>query len=70
MSAVTFFFSNWMHMTRIVTTFSRDNTVTGLQNVNFEVKDCEFAVILGPSGCRKSTMLYLISGFEKPTKER
>lgn len=37
-----------------------------LQNINLEMKDRDFAVILGASGSGKSTFLNVISGLERP----
>ncbi|MBR8184202.1 ABC transporter ATP-binding protein [Burkholderia ambifaria] len=41
-----------------------------LQSVNLDVARGEFLVLLGASGCGKSTMLNMISGFEQPTAGR
>lgn len=41
-----------------------------LQEVNLQVAKGEFLVLLGASGCGKSTMLNMISGFEQPTQGR
>lgn len=38
-----------------------------LKNVNLEIKDGEFIVVLGPSGSGKSTLLNVISGLDIPT---
>ncbi|MDE6389007.1 MAG: ABC transporter ATP-binding protein [Lachnospiraceae bacterium] len=38
-----------------------------LRNLNLEVKEGDFAVIMGNSGSGKSTMLYSLSGIDKPT---
>ncbi len=38
-----------------------------LQDINFEVSSGEFVVILGESGCGKSTILNFISGLSKPS---
>ncbi len=38
-----------------------------LKDINLEIKDGEFIVILGPSGSRKSTMLNVISGLDTPS---
>ena len=41
----------------------RGREVLALENVGLEVRRREFVALLGPSGCRKSTLLYLIGGF-------
>lgn len=41
-----------------------------LKEVNLDVAKGEFLVLLGASGCGKSTMLNMISGFEPPTQGR
>lgn len=38
-----------------------------LKDINIEIKDGEFIVILGPSGSGKSTMLNVISGLDNPS---
>lgn len=42
--------------------------VKALDGVDFEVKEGEFAAIIGPSGSGKSTLLNMLAGLEKPTK--
>lgn len=42
------------------------NTINVLKGINLEIKDGDFAVILGASGSGKSTLLNVISGLEKP----
>lgn len=42
-------------------------TVHALRNVNFEIYDGEFIVVLGPSGSGKSTLLNIIGGMDKPS---
>ncbi|MGC8912711.1 MAG: ABC transporter ATP-binding protein [Thermoplasmata archaeon] len=39
-----------------------------LDNINFNVKDGEYVVILGPTGAGKTTLLRIIAGLEYPTK--
>lgn len=41
-----------------------------LKEVSLEVMKGEFLVLLGASGCGKSTMLNMISGFDHPTQGR
>ena len=48
----------------------RGDTITALQDITFEVKDREFAVLVGTSGCGKSTMLRLAAGLLLPTTGR
>ncbi len=42
--------------------------VTALKDINVEVKDHEFFVLLGPTGAGKTTMLRTVAGLEKPDK--
>ena len=37
-----------------------------LQGISLDIKDGDFAVILGASGSGKSTLLNIISGLERP----
>ena len=39
-----------------------------LQNLDVEIYEGDFTVIMGPSGAGKSTLLYALSGMDKPTK--
>lgn len=41
-----------------------DNGLLAVQNINLEIKDGEFMVLVGPSGCAKSTTLRMIAGLE------
>ncbi|AFA46970.1 ABC transporter ATP-binding protein [Acetobacterium woodii] len=38
-----------------------------LKNLNIEIKEGDFTVIMGSSGSGKSTLLYALSGMDKPT---
>jgi len=42
--------------------------ITAIDNMNLEIKDKEFFILLGPTGAGKTTTLRLISGLEKPDK--
>ncbi len=44
-----------------------DIETIALKNINLEIEDGEFVVILGPSGSGKSTLLNVISGLDTPT---
>ena len=38
-----------------------------LRNIDLEIYEGDFTVIMGPSGAGKSTLLYALSGMDKPT---
>jgi len=46
----------------------RGETVTALDDVNFEVADGELLCIVGPSGCGKTTLFRTIAGLESPSE--
>ena len=47
---------------------SYDKTKVIIDNINLDIKDKEFVVLVGASGCGKSTTLFMLSGLEAPTK--
>lgn len=46
---------------------SGENQTQVLRGVNLDIREGEFLVILGESGCGKSTMLNIIGGMDQPT---
>ena len=46
---------------------SGDREIKALNNVNLEIEQGKFVVILGPSGTGKSTLLNLLGGLDSPT---
>ena len=44
-----------------------DHEQKALDNVNLEIEEGKFIVILGPSGAGKSTLLNLLGGLDSPT---
>ena len=45
----------------------KGETVHALKDLNFTLKKGELLTVLGPSGCRKTTLLNIAAGFIKPT---
>lgn len=45
-------------------------TVNALENIDFELYEGEFVVILGPSGSGKSTLLNILGGMDLPSSGR
>lgn len=44
-----------------------DNGYHAIHDVSLDIKDGEFMVLVGPSGCAKSTMLRMVAGLESIT---
>jgi putative ABC transport system ATP-binding protein len=44
-----------------------DEQILAINNISFEIKEGEFAIILGPSGSGKSTLLNLFGGMDRAT---
>ena len=42
--------------------------LTALKDINLEVRESEFVVMVGPSGCVKSTLINIIGGLEEATE--
>lgn len=47
---------------------NKEGEILAIQNVNFSIKQGEFASIIGPSGCGKSTLLSIIAGLEEKSE--
>ncbi|MFZ6754851.1 taurine ABC transporter ATP-binding protein [Undibacterium sp. Dicai25W] len=45
----------------------KEQTQDVLSSINLELQDGSFTVVIGESGCGKTTLLNLIAGFESPT---
>ena len=43
-------------------------SITVLDQVSVSINQNEFFTLLGPSGCRKTTLLRLDTGFDRPTE--
>lgn len=53
------------HVSKVYTTPQGDYTV--LEDVNLSVREGEFICVIGHSGCGKTTLLNMVSGFAHPT---
>ena len=38
-----------------------------LRNIDLEIREGDFTILMGPSGAGKSTLLYSLSGMDKPS---
>lgn len=59
-----------MSSVRFQAVTKRFQDVTGVKNLNLEIKNGEFFTLLGPSGCGKTTTLRMIAGFTFPSEGR
>jgi len=53
---------------KLVTLTKKFNSITAVNEMNLDIKDKEFFVLLGPTGAGKTTTLRLVAGLEKPDK--
>ncbi|MGB9306348.1 MAG: ABC transporter ATP-binding protein [Mycobacterium sp.] len=57
-----------LRLVKIGKTYGAEPTqVVALHDVNLEIRDGEFVVLLGPSGSGKTTLLNIIGGIEQPS---
>lgn len=54
-------------MIKVSNLYKNYGKVIANNNINFEIYDGEFVIILGPSGAGKSTLLNILGGIDKPT---
>src|SRR6478672_5702213 len=54
------------HVSQVFQTSARQDHLA-LSDISLTVEDGAFVSILGPSGCCKSTLLYIVGGFVNPT---
>ena len=60
--------SSILHTEKLCTTFSNGGVQQHvIKNLDIEIKEKDFTVIMGASGSGKSTLLYALSGMDKPT---
>ncbi|MBV8100049.1 MAG: sn-glycerol-3-phosphate ABC transporter ATP-binding protein UgpC [Verrucomicrobia bacterium] len=59
-----------VHITDLIKTYTDDRgrpTFTAVKKINLEINNGEFMVLVGPSGCVKTTTLRMVAGLEKIT---
>ena len=53
---------------KLCKTFSSNGNMQHiLKNIDLDIYDGDFTIVMGPSGAGKSTLLYALSGMDKPT---
>lgn len=57
-----------LNLIEVNKSFDENNDFEVLRDITLSVENGEFVCILGPTGCGKTILLYLIAGFLKPTK--
>jgi len=57
-----------INMSKVTKSFDGKESILVLDKIDLQIRDGEFICLLGPSGCGKSVLLWLLAGFEKPTK--
>lgn len=53
---------------KLVALTKKFNSITAVNEMDLDIKDKEFFVLLGPTGAGKTTTLRLVAGIEKPDK--
>ena len=56
-----------LDLIKVNKSFGENKDFDVLKNISFSVKSGEFVCILGPTGCGKTILLYLIASFLKST---
>ena len=60
--------SSILHTEKLCKTFSNGGVQQHvIKNLDIEIREKDFTVIMGASGSGKSTLLYALSGMDKPT---
>lgn len=47
--------------------YKKNQAVTAIDSVSFDIRDGEFVCLLGPSGCGKTTLLRILAGLDEQT---